>query len=614
MSDRPAETPDGPMDGDTGHNTFILNSSLSPITTTTTTTTTTAPSRPNPDPIQSNLQCSSEDTWVSMDVAKFGKSFYNAEKPLNDNIKRLKQKSLSQCLNSNHKQELVEYLRSADGLISNDIRCKAWPILLDMPLEGEGVVCSDVDMFLDDLNVADKPLHKDEDQVKLDIKRLFTILNHVQFTKADVDELKKKLSSLVIRLLRKYPSLHYYQGFHDIASIILIVCYNPHTKDTDDQLAFKMLEKLSLNHLRDYMISDISLSLAHLKLIPALLEIVDHEFFKLVKQLNNNYIMTNMNYYDYSFYQGLSCILTMFSHDLDDLHQVLVVWDFILSYNSLLVSIYIYVAAIMFKKDEIYKQLGIKDTTINFLSIDKDLLHNVLSSSSLFSKLSDGDIVQILNDAKGYYENYPITKLSNSSYTYDVWFDEFNVHSVLKTTSKPYSPSTYKITSADQLQDLIILQDEEMAKLGVHNLMEEKKFLDDELTDYETPTPTSMDNSLLSLLLSLQSSTSSLNTKILRTSSIYFKKLLFPDNEEKSVARRNNIFKLTTIYKVSLTVGFLGFLLHFLFTRQSHVLYKYLDNINFKPNWFNGIGINIKGSLNNVGFNYLRSSLYGYLG
>ncbi|EGV62142.1 GTPase-activating protein gyp8 [Yamadazyma tenuis] len=576
----------------------------------------------------------SQQDWVSMDVDKFGKSFYTSETgPLNDQIKSLKTRTLYEYLNSCKHNEIIEYSRSTDGLVNNDIRRGAWPVLLGLvdwnePGDTDARLVSSVDasMFLEDLSINDVPLHKDEEQVKLDIKRSFTILNHIKcsfaslpqtdsYSDEQISYLKKTLLNLVVKLLRKYPSLHYYQGFHDIASIILVVCYDPTRNKVDETRSFKLLEALTLNHLRDFMISDINLSLVHLKLIPTVLEIVDHRFFKLVKQLSNSYVASDGAYYDYSLYQGLSCILTLFSHDINDLGQLLMLWDFSLSYHSVLINIYIYVAALMFKRDEIFKALHIKDSDNNFANVDKDLLHNLLSSNSLFRDLTDSDMVKILNKAKHYYETYPIMNLSNSTFTYELWFKQYNKSSVLLTTSVPYrsSPDGSLANDPKVVQQYVETQDREMARLMVYNLETESKVFEDHQLEESTDFDTSLNNSLSSSMSSLHSSTASLNTKILKTSSMYFKKLLFSDSNDDSEGppiKRNNVFKLTTLYKISLTVGFLGFLLHFLVTRQSHnVILKYFD-MNLNSFKLSSVG----GWLNRVGLGNVRNSLYGYSG
>lgn len=533
---------------------------------------------------------SSQQDWVSMDISKFGKSFYNGEEnPLTEQIKRLKLKSLQQFLQTNQTEEIIEYSRSTDGLINNDLRRKIWPILLRIPetIDFEAT-------FIDDLSLHDKECHKDEDQIKLDIKRSFS---HWDLASDDIEILKKQLHFLTTKFFRKYPSLHYYQGFHDIASVILLVCYTSEQKTVDELLAFKLLECLTLNHLRDFLISDIHLSLQHLKLIPTLLEIIDHKFFKVLKKVNNFYITSDGAYYDYSFHQGLSSILTMFSHDINDLNQLLIIWDFILSYNTSIITIYIYVSFLQFKRNDIFQKLGLNDKSED--QIDKDLLHNLLSANYLFKDLTDNALIKILNDAKYYYENYPINNLSNSTFTYDLWFKEYNYHSVLLTTStSPFEVprSLDLIHNPENVVEVVKTQDEEMGKLQLYNLTLENKVFDIE-TDYTN----SLSGSLSSSISSLQSSTT-LNSKILKTSSIYFKKLFKSDDEPHPL-----VFNLSMVYKISLTVGFLSVLLHLLLSKHNSPLFQYSNRfLNEGVSYFRNNGYNI-------GLGNIRNSIYGWM-
>lgn len=555
--------------------------------------------------LEENLDKSKNDfnhqEWVSMDMGRFGRLFDNSEEtPLNEQLKLLKIKAINESLANSNFDELVESLRSTDGLISNELRKLVWPVLLQIKYSSTSKDSNGMDSKI-------SSSHRDKDQVVLDIRRSFSILAGLDYSVDDIQFLKKKLFNLIIRILHKYPALNYYQGYHDIASIIVIVHYDNTTKKLDETLCFQMLETLTLYHLRDFMLRDINLSLHHLKLIPTLLEIVDYKFFKLLKQVNNSYIASHGSIYDYGFYLGISSILTMFSHDIENLHQLLIVWDFILSYNSIIISVYIYVAALMLKKDDIYHRLGISDESTDF---DKDHLHTLVSPSSIFKTVTDCDILKILNNAKFYYENYPINNLSNSTFTYDLWFKDYNRHSVLLTSSTKslsLEPPMILIDNNAELSHIMQIQDNEMDRLMAYNLSVEKVYDSDD-TEYDN----SGINSLSSSLSSLQSSTSSFNTKLLQTSSLYFKKILFHD-DDKTPIQHNNRFKLTTLYKFSLTMGFLGFVVHFLLAKNnanvSGLASKYVsETFTFVQN----SPVVNNGLFGKIGLGNLKNNIYGF--
>lgn len=525
--------------------------------------------------------------WV--DIDQLSKSYYTHDAPLSNAIKSLKAKTISEAVASGRHDQLCEYAKSTDGLINNAIREKVWPLLLDIPQEPfKELKLADTNpfSFLDSLDSNDLAPHKDEDQVRLDINRSFTILNHWQsfhqqgqesyttvFSSEDVKLLKKKLSGLIIKMLRKYPSLNYYQGYHDIASVLLIVC-----SDTD--LAFRMLEKLTVFHLRDFMITDINLSVNHLRLIPALLENIDPTFFELIKQTSHSYVGSDGLHYDYSFYQGLSSILTIFSHDISNLNHLLVVWDFTLGENTILAPVYIYVAALLVQKEAILNKLGLPS---DYSNVDTDSVHTLISPTSLFENLLDADLVKILSKTKVLIEEFPIDTLRNLATTFDVWFKKFNKHSVLVNTSNHAldlaSRAQYnhlllrgnelsRVPSAEggfpELVTLLIqIQDEEMSSQTIHDIDVQRQIFDQQeslANSMSSLTDTSLSSSISSL------ASSSVSTKIAQSSSKFFKKI-FSRDEHKKVSKRNPHLTIS-IYKLSLTAGFIGFLVHFLIVRN----------------------------------------------
>lgn len=635
-----------------------------------------ASSEPSPTVLLNQLH----PDWVSMDIEHLGKSFYNGEDaPLSDAIKSLKAKTLNEALANRQYDVLYEYAKSSDGLVNNTIRAKAWPILLGVddhqstysspPLtstlssklnsefnsddelsNSESSLTNpqkklnlnkSTTLLLDNLNLNDLPPHKDEDQIRLDINRSFTILSNWQsfhqqssqldsyttiLSKNDVEELRKKLFSLIIKMLRKHPSLNYYQGYHDIASVILIICYEncPNSMNAgthiDEELAFSLLEKLTIFHLRDFMIVDIQLSINHLRLIPTLLENIDSSFFHLIKQTSNSYISSDGLYYDYSFYQAISSIITLFSHDINNLKHLLTIWDFILGHNSILTSIYIYTAFLLAQKEEIFKTLHLKTNYSDFQSIDEDdgqydysnvdadVVHTLISPLLLFQDLTDAKLIKVLNKANCLINDYPISKLDNSERTFTSWFNGWNKHSVLLNTSKSGGERTSeynflinynngnlsKTPSYNQqnpsnsetfprsLQALIQLQDEEMAKQKIHDLEVQRSIFDQQESLSNSFSSLSDDDTaksylqLSSSLSSITSVSSSINTKIARTSSRLFKKLFHPsddeDNGKKVVPRNKNFSLVSNLYKISFTIGFIGFMIHFLVIKDNERL------------------------------------------
>lgn len=54
--------------------------------------------------------------------------------------------------------------------------------------------------------------------------------------------LQEELIDIILRVLKRNPQLHYYQGYHDIVVTFLLV--------VKERLATALVEKLSTHHLR----------------------------------------------------------------------------------------------------------------------------------------------------------------------------------------------------------------------------------------------------------------------------------------------------------------------------------------------------------------------------
>ena len=147
--------------------------------------------------------------------------------------KKCKLAELNQVLNT-YPVDITALRRlaiSPHGLLSRQIRQKAWPHLLDV---------SDVDVNLP-INVRDHEMYR---QVVLDVERSGRRFPK-HMSKQEVAVLQHSLTDLILSIVTKHSELNYYQGYHDISVTILFVC--------GSDLALPILERLSTYHLRDFM-------------------------------------------------------------------------------------------------------------------------------------------------------------------------------------------------------------------------------------------------------------------------------------------------------------------------------------------------------------------------
>ncbi|KAG5417717.1 GYP8 [Candida metapsilosis] len=605
----------------------------------------------------SSTSSSQNDNWVHMDDGEA--SLRRLQGPLEDSfiqeIRKMKVEALQKMLDKEQEEAIMRAsgidgasMKEVDSMIESkekkqqpenkDDRVDTWCRYLRVTTSDaapstsllSSPACPTAPTFspeslLEDLNSIDLPPHKDEEQVKLDIQRSFTILSHIQsvvhntsipamsssssvtsssevneqlekgssfatiLSTSDINSLKKMLFNLIIKVLRKYPCLNYYQGYHDIASIVLLVCYKANhnesiEKDIDQEMAFNILEKLTLFHLRDFMLTDINLSVNHLRLVPAIIESVDEQMFQLIKQTSSSYQVFN-GHFDYKFLQPLSSILTLYSHDLTNLSQILHIWDTVLSHGTVLMSSYIYASLILILKPKIWAALKLDSEQREFTSIDADLVHTYLSPTRLFDELADSDLERIIEKAKQIYEESPI----QNSQAWTKWFDEYNKHSVLLTTSSPNlthneidETYTCLFTDESELAELILTQDDEIHKQTLDELQEQQDLLkqqeEDELLHNSLSSSYEDDSDIESSNLDSLSSSLTLNTSqsIHKfTSSRLFKSIFSSpddandnDNEKKAVIKSWTWFKWSNLYKISITVGVIGVFLHYLIIKN----------------------------------------------
>lgn len=177
--------------------------------------------------------------------------------------------------------------------------------------------------------------HKYYDQIEKDINRS---MFHFDITRA-FKEKKRSASRLALgriihTIFSMHSELHYVQGFHDIASVFLLVCHDSssdpsqpfsrHANARGEELAFRLTERLALLHIRDSLRPSLDTVVEVLSLIFPLLRVADpivHDFL----------VRTNVQ----SFFT-LSWILTWFSHNLEHFQEVCRVFDFFLSSHPLM--------------------------------------------------------------------------------------------------------------------------------------------------------------------------------------------------------------------------------------------------------------------------------------
>ncbi|GLB42460.1 putative rab-GTPase-TBC domain containing protein [Lyophyllum shimeji] len=205
--------------------------------------------------------------------------------------------------------------------------------------------------------------HRDERQIRLDTDRSF-VLYPVDTPLDTREELQMKLNRLLVSVFRRRPRLHYFQGYHDIISVLLLTL--------PAELQFACAEQISLHRVRDSMGATLEPVLGLLRVTKNLLRLADPEYARTLERAS-----------PLPFY-ALSNLLTLFSHDMPTLPLIQHVFDYILCRPPIII-VYLATAIIISRKEEI-RRLEEQDEDEGM-----GMAHSVLSS---LPPISDAKEVQ----------------------------------------------------------------------------------------------------------------------------------------------------------------------------------------------------------------------------
>lgn len=147
-------------------------------------------------------------------------------------------------------------------------------------------------------------------------------------------------------MLRQYPKLSYFQGFHDIVQVFLLVLGVDH--------AAQAVAHLALLRIRDFMLPSLSPSLAHLRLMPAIIHAVDPELYRHLSQTEPFF--------------ALAATLTLYAHDVQEYGDIARLFDFLLAHGAV-VSVYFFAIIVLSRRKELFE----------IPADEPEMLHSVLS-------------------------------------------------------------------------------------------------------------------------------------------------------------------------------------------------------------------------------------------
>lgn len=161
-----------------------------------------------------------------------------------------------------------------------------------------------------------------------------------------LDRRKEELQSVITQVLREHPALSYFQGFHDIVQVLLLVLGADH--------AVEAVAHLSLLRIRDFLLPSLTPSLDHLSLIPAILRTVDAQLVQHLSQTQPFF--------------ALAATLTLYAHDIQEYSDIGRLFDFLIAQPAV-VSIYFFAVIILSRRKELF----------DIPADEPEMLHSVLS-------------------------------------------------------------------------------------------------------------------------------------------------------------------------------------------------------------------------------------------
>lgn len=263
--------------------------------------------------------------------------------------------------------KLKEFAISRGGLLNDEIRKQAWPKLLnvnvdDIPKKPDAEVLKG---------------HRDYNQVVLDVNRTLK-----RFPPGMEDDerfaLQDQLVDLIMRVLVNRPELHYYQGYHDICVTFLLV--------VGEDLAFALVDTLSLNHLRDFMDSNMDRTKHMLNYL-----------YPIIGK-SNPVLREFLECSEVGTVFCLSWLITWYGHVLNDLRHIVRLYDFFIACHPLM-PIYLAAAIVLYREEEILSN-----------ECEMCVLHGLLS------KIPDNlPFEQLISKAGDLFLQYPPPDLANEA-------------------------------------------------------------------------------------------------------------------------------------------------------------------------------------------------------
>ncbi|KAI3653125.1 hypothetical protein MP228_002550 [Amoeboaphelidium protococcarum] len=165
-------------------------------------------------------------------------------------------------------------------------------------------------------------------QIEMDLNRCQLILQSQPHLRDHALQLlKQKVQSVITLVLQRHPQLHYYQGYHDVVAVVVLLF--SFDDDNDDgkvpyHVLIDMVDRLTMFCFRDFMMVDMTACEPYLDLVNDLIQLEDEELFEYLQSVSDRP--------QWFRFWSVSWILTWMSHVAKlKFSHLLRLWDFFLT-------------------------------------------------------------------------------------------------------------------------------------------------------------------------------------------------------------------------------------------------------------------------------------------
>ncbi|KAH8284394.1 hypothetical protein KR054_001481, partial [Drosophila jambulina] len=254
---------------------------------------------------------------------------------------------------------LIQLSLSPHGLVNDNIRRVIWPQLAGVDVNSLERAPS--------LNALQN--HPEYNQVLLDVNRsLKRFPPGIPYEQRIA--LQDQLTVLILRVIKKYPNLRYYQGYHDVAVTFLLVA--------GEEVAYAIMEQLSTTHFSECMQETMEATQRRLMFIWPVVKFENPELYTFLQKSTVGILF------------ALPWYLTWFGHSLNSYKSVVRLYDYFLA-SPIYTPIFVTAAILLYRSNEILKaecDMASVHCLLSRLPEDLPFEDLLKTSSKLFNKYS----------------------------------------------------------------------------------------------------------------------------------------------------------------------------------------------------------------------------------